>query len=160
MPEASSKDIAKQRLLLMEALRAYGLNFNEFSHRFADWLDMHSTDATALLEISSAEQRGQPLSPARLAERISLSSGATTALLNRLEQAGHIERTREHADRRVVTVRATEHVGALAEEFFGPLAARMDVALAKYPLDVLAQFEALLGDLRATMDDYLNEPGP
>ena len=79
MAESSTNEVATQRFRLMEELRAYGANFTEFSRRFAAWLAMHSTDAAALLEISAAEERGDPLSPARLGERITLSSGATTA---------------------------------------------------------------------------------
>ncbi len=91
------RDISVERERLMDEFRAYGGTFTEFSHRFASWLGLHSTDATALMEITAAEEKGTPLSPARLGERISLTSGATTALLNRLEKAGHIVRTRENA---------------------------------------------------------------
>lgn len=103
MEEAVRDSVAEQRERLMESLRIYGGHYAEFGRRFAAWLDLHSTDATAVLEIAAAEERGTPLSPARLSERISLSTGATTALLNRLEAAEHITRTREHSDRRVVT---------------------------------------------------------
>lgn len=81
------RDISVERERLMDEFRAYGGTFTEFSHRFASWLGLHSTDATALMEITAAEEKGTPLSPARLGERISLTSGATTALLNRLEKA-------------------------------------------------------------------------
>jgi DNA-binding MarR family transcriptional regulator len=155
MAEATTNELADQRFRLMEELRAYGANFTEIGRRFAAWQGLHSTDATALLEISSAEERGDPLSPARLSQRISLSSGATTALLNRLETAGHLVRTREHTDRRVVTLHTTEHVGGLAEEFFGPLAVRLDAMMAHYPPELLAQFEGFLVELRATMDEHL-----
>lgn len=68
--------------------------------------------------MSAAEQRGEPLSPDRLSERVSLSSGATTTLITRRERAHHVVRTREHSDRRVVTLHAAE----LAGEYFSPLA--------------------------------------
>jgi len=109
------RDISVERERLMDEFRAYGGTFTEFSHRFASWLGLHSTDATALMEITAAEEKGTPLSPARLGERISLTSGATTALLNRLEKAGHIVRTRENADRRVVTLHSSAHVQDLAD---------------------------------------------
>lgn len=48
----------------MEALRAYGGTYTEFSRRFAAWLGLHSTDAIALVEILSAEERGAAMSPA------------------------------------------------------------------------------------------------
>jgi MarR family transcriptional regulator, organic hydroperoxide resistance regulator len=151
----STPDVAAQRARLMEEMRGYGATFTEISRRFAAWLELHHTDAVALLEISAAEQRGEPLSPARLSERISLSSGATTALINRLEQASHVVRTREQSDRRVVTLHTTEHVGDLAQEYFGPLAERLDEMMARYSPDALRQFEAFVVDMRNTMDRHL-----
>lgn len=67
-----------------------------------------------MVEILAAEERGLPLTPARLAERIALTTGATSTLLNRLETSGHIVRTREHSDRRVVTLHVTPSSHQLA----------------------------------------------
>ncbi|MYW08659.1 MarR family transcriptional regulator [Streptomyces sp. SID2563] len=160
MEEAMGNGGAARRERLMEGLRIYGSHYAELSRRFAAWLGLHSTDATAVLEIAAAEERGTPLSPARLSERISLSTGATTALLNRLETAGHITRTREHSDRRVVTLRSGGHIQERADEFFGPLAGRLDAAMSPYPPQLLEQFEQFMSDLNATMDAHLAEPGP
>ncbi|RZF06167.1 MarR family winged helix-turn-helix transcriptional regulator [Streptomyces albidoflavus] len=155
MEEAVGDGVAEQRERLMESLRIYGGHYAELSRRFAAWLGLHSTDATAALEIAAAEERGAPLSPARLSERISLSSGATTALLNRLESAGHITRAREHTDRRIVTLRSGAHIQERADEFFGPLAHRLDATMAHYPPRLLEQFEAFMADLNTTMDSHL-----
>ncbi len=151
--------VAEQRERLMESLRIYGGHYAELSRRFATWLGLHSTDATAVLEIAAAEERGTPLSPARLSERISLSTGATTALLNRLEAAGHITRAREHSDRRIVTLRSGGHIQERADEFFGPLARRLDIAMSPYPPQLLEQFQAFVDNLNTTMDAHLAEPG-
>jgi MarR family transcriptional regulator, organic hydroperoxide resistance regulator len=152
MQEPAPGDIAAQRAKLLEELRAYGADYSEVARRFATWLGVHSTDATALVEILSAEERGDPLSPARLSERISLTSGATTALLNRLEQAGHIVRSREQPDRRIVTLHSSEQVQGLTDEFFGPLTRRVDAMLSQYPAEVLQQFGTFLSHLRATLN--------
>ncbi|MEB8336189.1 MarR family winged helix-turn-helix transcriptional regulator [Streptomyces endophyticus] len=157
MDEAMPDDVAAQRERLMEGLRVYGSHYAELSRRFAAWLGLYSTDATAVLEIAAAEERGTLLSPARLSERISLSTGATTALLNRLEAAGHITRTREHSDRRVVSLRSGAHIQERADEFFGPLAHRLDATMSHYPPDLLAQFESFMADLNTTMDTHLAE---
>jgi DNA-binding MarR family transcriptional regulator len=146
----STPDVAIQRARVMEELRGYGSTFTEVSRRFAAWLSLHYTDAVALLAVAEAEQRGDPLSPARLSERVSLSSGATTALINRLEQA-------QHGDRRVVTLHTTEHVGALAQEYFGPLGTRLDAMMSKYPPEQLRQFETFVTELRNTMEEHLRE---
>lgn len=148
-------DIAVQRERLAEGLRAYGASFTELGRRFAVALGVHSTDAFALLEITSAEASGSPLSPALLSRRISLSSGAMTALVNRLERAGYVARTREHTDRRIVTLRSSAEVKGLAEDFFGPLNERQDAILAEYPPELLLQFETFIARLRTTIDTQL-----
>ncbi|MFF2728862.1 MarR family winged helix-turn-helix transcriptional regulator [Streptomyces sp. NPDC058008] len=160
MEEAVRDGVAERRERLMEALRVYGGHYAELSRRFAAWLGLHSTDATAVLEIAAAEERGTPLSPARLSERIPLSTGATTALLNRLEAAGHITRAREHSDRRIVTLRSGSHIQERADEFFGPLAHRLDATMSPYPPGVLEQFEVFMADLNTAMDSHLAERDP
>ncbi|MEU3226893.1 MarR family transcriptional regulator [Streptomyces sp. NPDC006976] len=159
MEDVTGDGVAERRERLMEALRVHGGHYAELSRRFAAWLGLHSTDATAVLEIAAAEERGAPLSPARLSERIPLSTGATTALLNRLEAAGHITRVREHTDRRVITLRSGGHIQERADEFFGPLARRLDATMAHYPPELLERFEAFMADLNATMDTHLTEEG-
>jgi DNA-binding MarR family transcriptional regulator len=116
---------------------------------------LHSTDATALIEILAAEERGTPLTPARLSERIGLSFGATSTLLNRLEAVGHVTRSRVHADRRIVTLHSTAGVQAIAEKFFDPLGHRMALAMDEFPSALLADFEKLLNALRSTMESYI-----
>ncbi|MFG2586794.1 MarR family winged helix-turn-helix transcriptional regulator [Streptomyces sp. NPDC048438] len=160
MEDVTRDGVAARRERLMEGLRIYGGHYAELSRRFAAWLGLHSTDATAVLEIAAAEERGTPLSPARLSERISLSTGATTALLNRLEAAGHVTRTREHSDRRVVTLRSGPHIQERADEFFGPLARRLDTTMSRYPPELLARFESFVTDLNSTMDAHLAERSP
>ncbi|WP_454197011.1 MarR family winged helix-turn-helix transcriptional regulator [Nocardia sp. Marseille-Q1738] len=160
MAKQGRDGIAEQRERLVEGLRAYGASFTELGRRFAVELGVHTTDAFALLEISSAEAMGTPLSPALLGKRIRLTSGAMTALLNRLERAGYVTRTREHADRRVVTLRSSESVKQIGDEYFGPLNARQDAVLAEYPPEVLRQFEDFLSRMRATLDDRLAADTP
>ncbi|MET0966915.1 MAG: MarR family transcriptional regulator [Nakamurella sp.] len=146
-----------QHAAILESLRTYASIDNEITHHLAKWLGVHSADAGALAEILNAEAKGTPLSPARLAKRISLSSGATTALLNRLETAGYLVRSREHADRRVVTLRSVAAVTEPANDFFLPLARRLDAMMTTYSAAQLAQFEQLLDDINATMTDVVRD---
>ncbi|MFC6012922.1 MarR family winged helix-turn-helix transcriptional regulator [Nocardia lasii] len=156
----SQADEHAQHERLLEGLRAYGANYREFTRRFATWLGLHATDAAALIEILTAEERGTTLSPARLSERIALSNSATTALLNRLEQAGHIVRSREHDDRRVITLRSTPRIHTLADEFFTPLGTRVGTVMDKYSPEELQRFEAFVTDLQSAMTAHLAEPTP
>jgi DNA-binding MarR family transcriptional regulator len=83
-----------------------------------------------------------------------------TTLLNRLEQAGYVTRSREHTDRRVVTLRCSEHARELADEFFRPINAEQDAILAEYEPTQLAQFEGLLARLRTAMDPGQRKGAP
>ncbi|APE37619.1 MarR family transcriptional regulator [Nocardia mangyaensis] len=153
MAKRTSGDVAAQRQRLAAGLIDYGASFTELGRRFADTLGVHSTDAFALMEIAAAEAADAPLSPALLGKRITLTSGAMTTLLNRLEQAGYVTRSREHTDRRVVTLRCSARARQLADEFFRPVNTTQDAILGEYAPEQLAQFEALLRRLRAAMDD-------
>ena len=83
-----------------------------------------------------------PLGPAELGDRLGLRSASATALVDRLEAAGHVERHRHPSDRRRLAIVPTAHartetltalqpllqgIGAAAEEL-GPAERRAVVA--------------------------------
>lgn len=156
-PPSVESDVSEQVDQVLSGVRALATVNNELGRIFARSRGMHTTDAAAVVEILTAEARGEPMTPARLAERISLTTGATSTLLNRLEKAGHVVRSREHRDRRLVTLHSTSGVHAASEEFFAPLAARLAEVLGDYSgaeLEVLAEVTARL---RAAMSAYAEE---
>ncbi|ACZ21041.1 transcriptional regulator [Sanguibacter keddieii DSM 10542] len=142
---------------LLEALTAYGATYAQVGREFATTAGLHTTDATALVEILGAEERGTPLTPARLSERIGLSFGATSTLLNRLEAAHHVERSRGHADRRLVTLHSTPTVHEVAERFFDPLGERVTAVLAPYSDEEVARLARMLAEVRQAMETYATE---
>ena len=153
MPEAR----LEQRDRLLAGLQAHGMAFAELGRQFGARMGLHTTDAHALVEILSAEDRGAPLTQAGLSQRVGLTPGATSSLLNRLEQAGHVTRARDSADRRVVTLRATDGVDGLLHRFFGPLVERVDAMMATYSPEALAEIERFLTEYVATMNGYIDE---
>jgi DNA-binding MarR family transcriptional regulator len=67
--------------------------------------------------------RGTPVTAGRLAEITGLTTGAITAMVDRLERAGLVKRERSVDDRRKVYIVPAEFAwGPLAEEIYGPLA--------------------------------------
>lgn len=58
----------------------------------------------------------------RLAEESHLTTGAITAVVDRLERAGYVRRLPDPADRRRVLVETTERFKELAEHAWGPVA--------------------------------------
>jgi MarR family transcriptional regulator, organic hydroperoxide resistance regulator len=155
MTEWTAEEVAEQRDRLMDRIRAFGASYTEMTRRFATWLGLHSRDAAALAEILYAEDLGKPLSPARLGERISLTSGATTALLNRLEKAEYIVRSREHADRRIVTLRSSPGVRAPAEKFFRAYSDRLSAEFSTYEPDQLRDIERFIIHMGSVMESLL-----
>ncbi|TFC94522.1 MULTISPECIES: MarR family transcriptional regulator [Cryobacterium] len=141
-----------------DALRAYGEGYDQLGRTFAASAGLHSTDATALIEILRAEEQGEPISPARLSDRIGLTSGATSTLLNRLEDAGHIRRSRENTDRRVVTLHSTPGIHATADAFFDPLDQQLAAVMDKYTPEAIQQLATLLEELHETMSNHGSSP--
>ena len=84
--------------------RTTGINLTDA--RCIDLLDVH-----------------EGLTAGELAEAASLSPGAVTTVLDRLEHMGLVTRTRDEADRRRVLVELTPKARALAFEIYGPVAA-------------------------------------
>lgn len=107
MPDVLAENWEPEQAAVMEALRDWAVAFAELNQHLSAWMSLPTSDANALGQIVWAAEGGSPLSPARLGQRIGMTSGATTVLLNRLETAGLVVRTREHTDRRRVTLRPT-----------------------------------------------------
>ncbi|MCW0211734.1 MAG: MarR family transcriptional regulator [Pseudonocardia sp.] len=141
---------------LVRLLQGYASESVRVGQVFAERHGLHPTDLNAMLAVMQAELEGPPLTPGLLGEQLGLSSGATTAVIDRLERFGHVVRTREHTDRRRVTLRYGDTAAAIGREFFGPLGARMDTMLTAFSdaeLDVVVRFLSgttrMLGEHRA-----------
>lgn len=128
---------------------------NRVVHGFAAGQGLHATDVQALAAILDADE---PMTPGRLRDRLGLTSGAVTACLDRLERAGHIRRTRESADRRVVHLHYAPEARAVARAFFRPLAAATEATRARFSDDELAVVLRFLDGLSAELTE-LRTPG-
>ncbi|MGX6601471.1 MarR family winged helix-turn-helix transcriptional regulator [Micromonosporaceae bacterium Da 78-11] len=133
------EDAERKRLRdeLVELLRSYSIEAQQVAEAFAQRQGLHPTDLQALIAVMRAEGAGDPLTPGRLGDAVGLSSGATTAVIDRLERAGHLRRSRESADRRVVHLRYGEPGMALAAAFFRPLGVRSHAVIDEFSTDEL-----------------------
>ena len=153
----SPSEAAELRRRVLNGFLAFAAAQNELGREFARGVHLHTTDSAAILAIINAEERGKPLTPVRLADRISLTTGATSVLLNRLEDAGHVVRARGHADRRMVTLHSTPSVHETADAFFQPLGDRFDTMMNAYSPDELRLVEKFVTGLREIMDAYTED---
>jgi DNA-binding MarR family transcriptional regulator len=68
-------------------------------------MGMGPSEVMAIAHLASDESLG----PSELAQRLRITTGATTALLDRLAARGHVVREQHPADRRKVVLRLTPH---------------------------------------------------
>jgi DNA-binding MarR family transcriptional regulator len=109
-------------------VRAFQRAVDELDEAVAAHLGVNRTDLRCLdvlLELEAA-------TPGVLAERLSLTTGSVTAMLDRLERLGYLARSPDPGDRRRVLVRPTPSVVSAAMEIYGPLAAAGAQAVARY----------------------------
>ncbi|MFI1703412.1 MarR family winged helix-turn-helix transcriptional regulator [Streptomyces griseoruber] len=102
-------------------LRAAAVELGLHSARFASRNGMHPTDVRALIVLMDARRAAEETTAGRLGAALGLNSAGTTALVDRLERAGHVRRVRGATDRRKVVIELDERAVALGQAFFGPL---------------------------------------
>ncbi len=158
-PEASRSASDARVRRMNQALRAWSGAFGELGRQFALHLRMHSSDAAALVQITTAQDRDAPLTQAQLARRIGLTAPATSSLLNRLEDAGHIQRHRGRDDRRVVTLRSTAAMHEQVHAFFDAVGRDVDRIAGTWPDEQLEAFTGMLTALTGVLDRRIEELG-
>jgi DNA-binding MarR family transcriptional regulator len=113
---------------------------DEFDEAVAQAVGINRTDMRCLDIL--AQEGGA--TAGRLAERMGLTTGAITTVLDRLEAAGLARRERDETDRRRVKVALTEQANAELMPFYTPLQEMSERLFARYTEE---QLELLLGFL-------------
>lgn len=100
------------------AVQGYQAAVDDFDREVARLLGINTTDARCL-EILIQETSG--LTPRELADRLGLTTGSATTMLDRLEKVGYVTRSAHPTDRRKLLVHATAVARERAFELIGPL---------------------------------------
>ena len=135
-------------------LRRLTVESDRLLQSFAGRHGLHPTDLQALIHIMDAEGQGQPLTAGGLRSALGMSSGATTAVIDRLETTGHIRRDRGGSDRRSVHLHYADHGMALALDFFGPLGLASEQATAHFTDRELATVKRYLTAMSDTIQNH------
>lgn len=117
--------------LLAEASRAtqaYQSAVDDLDAAVAERLGINRTDLRCLEILST----GLAVAPSLLGRRLGLTSGSVTAMLNRLERLGYVDRSPDPTDRRKVAVRMTPDAARKVWEIYGPIAEEGSRSLAHY----------------------------
>ncbi|MEV6270352.1 MarR family transcriptional regulator [Kribbella sp. NPDC051936] len=112
---------------VVHLLREVALRLELAMGEFARTTGLHGTDVRALVRLLDAERAGVEATPGWLAQQLGMTSQATTAVIHRLEAAGHVERLRSRTDGRSARLQVSDSAVALGWQFFGPLLDRLIV---------------------------------
>ena len=130
-------DVEERRELAL-LLRRLTVEVDAMGDRFAGQHGLGRTDVRALVAIMDAARHGAALTAGALGASVDLSSASVTALVDRLERAGHVHRVRDPADRRRVVLEMSEPAMVAGGQFFGGLQRDLVAAMAGHTDEELA----------------------
>lgn len=140
-------------ITFVHRLRALTVELNLLGAEFATRNELHTTDLRALICLLDAARADIPATPGWLGGQLGISSASTTALIDRLEAAGLLERRRDTTDRRRVIVTVTSQAEDLGWTFFGPLIARVVTTIEGFSPEEQATISAFLDRIQETAID-------
>ncbi len=122
----STKTELKKRALM--AVREYGIHLTLFRNAMSEWAGLNGTDMECLrlLFLKGIATLSE------LARQTGLTSGATTAMLDRLEKAGLIERRPNPEDRRGTLIVPAESSAERAASWFESARKAQDELVSSY----------------------------
>jgi DNA-binding MarR family transcriptional regulator len=120
--------------------RAYQTSNDNFDQAIADHVGMNRTDMRCLdlIDQSSGMTAGE------LARAAGLTSGAVTAVVDRLEKAGMARRVADPADRRRVRIEVTPRLWELTGPLMMPFITESQAILDDYSTEELERFTRFL----------------
>lgn len=125
-------------------IRQLGAQSVMMSQTIASRFGLHTTDLEGLDLIYLRTQ----VTAGELASATGLTSGSVTALIDRLERAGYVERVHDSADRRRVLVRIKPQAIKPIEAVYAPIQERMFALWSRFSADDLARVLAFLRSSR------------
>lgn len=147
-PDAGRQHLAETVMRELRALSTVQDRLDQYAmHRFG----INRTDLRALDLIGQAGV----ISPTALAVALGMSTGATSAVLDRLEAAGYASREPDPGHRRRTLVRQTPRTEELGEEIFAPVIRGTISQAAAYPDAALTSIAEFLSAHRALLTSYL-----
>jgi DNA-binding MarR family transcriptional regulator len=124
------------------AVRSLYASIEQFDAKVALKMDI---DRTALRAVNALERSA--LSPAELANILALTSGSITALLDRLEKDGHVERAKSKEDGRRSEVKLSKRTRTKAHGYYSKLGEAISTSFASKNSQELEQIVSTLKSL-------------
>lgn len=119
-------------------------------------LSLGVTDLEAMDELAGT---AEPIGPVELGNRLGIRSASATILVDRLEAAGHLRRTRHPRDGRRIVLETTEPAQQQLRAALAPLLASIETITARLGDEQVAVVLAFLEDVTDAMRDYTRQQG-
>jgi DNA-binding MarR family transcriptional regulator len=133
-----SRDLRREGIIEAggQVIRAYQTSNDNFDQAIADHLGMNRTDMRC---VDLIDQAGG-MTAGELATAAGLTSGAVTAVVDRLEKAGMAARVPDPGDRRRVRIEVTPKLWELTGPLMGPFLEESSAILDDYSTEELERF--------------------
>lgn len=135
---------------VMEALAGLRDAERTLSEASRKYMRLNDTDMRALHYLIVCANRGLVATPSGIAHHLSISTAATTKLLDRLEKGGHTKRAAHPTDRRALEITVTPETRHAAMETVGRQQAKRFYAAARL---TTAEREVVIRFLRDMTDE-------
>jgi DNA-binding MarR family transcriptional regulator len=131
---------------------------DNFTSAFVDLHRMHPTDVNALIRVRVGREHGESTTAGWLGEELGLTSGAVTAVVDRLERSGNLRRVRDRGDRRRVILEDSSDGKRLVDQYFVPIRRRSEDVMDQFTsseLDVISRYLAATAAAMAAQTESL-----
>jgi DNA-binding MarR family transcriptional regulator len=137
-----SRDLRRETIIEEggKVFRAYQTSNDNFDQAIADHLGMNRTDMRC---VDLIDQAGG-MTAGELARAAGLTTGAVTAVIDRLERAGMARRVADPTDRRRVRIEVTPKLWELTGPLLGPFIGESQSILDDYSTEELERFAEFL----------------
>jgi DNA-binding MarR family transcriptional regulator len=148
----SRRSRAELEAAAVEAIRGWQTDQDIFDDAAATYGGLNRTD-TRVIDLV---QRAGRMTAGEIATAARLTSGAVTAVIDRLEAAGLARRVRDTVDRRRVLVEVTPALDELMRPVFGPLAEEGYRALAEFDDEEFETIVEFMEQTRETLQHHID----
>jgi DNA-binding MarR family transcriptional regulator len=136
---------------LLRALRDFVAADEEMRRATGRRMELGISDLRATRFVMTACTQGVPVTPRDVARHLGLTTAATTTVLDRLVEAGHVERRPHPTDGRSKVLVVTDHARQEAHGVLIGLHEEMRAAAAAVPVEARPALLAFLGDVTEAM---------
>lgn len=152
--ENNANEITNSDEELVNIVRGLGTRIVLYQQRVSELLKVYSHDFTS---IDLLRETG-PITAGELANKVGLTTGSVTSLVDRLEKVGYVRRERHPEDRRKVIIVPQYEQKVEVQEVFSDLNKNMLTLSSNYSESELETIKSFLGEFTELLENQIHKP--